>query len=252
MKGLSVSSIICMLILVWGVSYSSAQTGPPGPSGRTGPSIVTGPLHKKFNHHTTRGNRFYENLDYDRALGEYYIALKYHKKMLSRCEQKRRVRCDDGEDYRERSLSTHLLIGRALSALGDYDGATSNFDTVIHLDESDYRGYYERARIHALLGDRKSAISDYNMLIELDPDDSSHYIKRAYIFLEQGSYGRAIDDYTMVIEIDPDDTRAYSGRGELYFKHFGDRRRACDDWAVSCELGECSNYDRAKREGICD
>lgn len=249
---LLVSLIIFTLSLISGGSYASAETASPGSSGHTGHTAVTGPLHKKFNRHTTLGNRFYESRDYDRALTEYYIALKYHNKMISRCNRNR-GRCGHSEGFiRDRSLSTHLFIGRTLFALGDYDGATSNFDIVIGLDANDLRGYYERGRIHALLGNRKSAISDYDMLIELDPDDSSHYIKRAYIFLESGNYGRAIEDYTMVIEIDPEYTNAYSQRGELYFKHFGDRRRACSDWRVSCELGECSEFDRAKREGICD
>jgi hypothetical protein len=31
----------------------------------------------------------------------------------------------------------------------------------------------------------------------------------------------------------------------------GDKERGCSDWIRACELGDCSNYNIAKRNGDC-
>jgi hypothetical protein len=53
------------------------------------------------------------------------------------------------------------------------------------------------------------------------------------------------------IEINPRFAPAYSNRGILGRK-LGNKKMACSDWKRLCELGDCSNYDNAKREGECE
>ena len=71
-------------------------------------------------------------------------------------------------------------------------------------------------------------------------------------YANKGEYDQAISDYTNALEINPKLTSTYNSRGFLYFVLLGNKVKGCADWKKACELGNCRNYNAAKRRGDCE
>ncbi len=81
--------------------------------------------------------------------------------------------------------------------------------------------------------------------------DADAYYNRGVTFFTQGQYDLAISDYNKAIGINPNDADPYSNRGLVYFVCLGNKVKGCADVQKACELGECGNYNIAKKNGEC-
>ena len=77
----------------------------------------------------------------------------------------------------------------------------------------------------------------------------SHFAK-GVSYQEKGQWDKAIAEYNKAIELNPKDAHAYYFRRIVYMVHLGNNKKACSDWKRACELGSCTNYDRAKKKVI--
>lgn len=111
--------------------------------------------------------------------------------------------------------------------------------------------YLDRGTAYTAKGQFKQAISDYTKAIEVDHNWVEAYTSRGTAYLSEGLYKEAISDFTKAIEINPKDANLYNTRGVIYMMKLGDKKNACSDFKQGCELGECRNYNIAKKDGDC-
>ncbi len=78
--------------------------------------------------------------------------------------------------------------------------------------------------------------------------DNRRYRGTVKIIMKQ--YQAAVKDFSRAIDIDNKNIFAYDSRGTVYMEYFNDKQKACADWERSCELGNCRNYQLAKKRAF--
>ena len=80
-------------------------------------------------------------------------------------------------------------------------------------------------------GDRDSAMRLYQEAIALYPKDATiAYEKLGDSYRDAKDYARAIDAYTKVIQMDPNYVAPYRKRGDIYYFHLNDYKKAAADF----------------------
>lgn len=169
-------------------------------------------------------------------------------------------------------------LGKAKYNLGDYEGATKEFNRAINLGGNNEIKkdvylwnawafyhlkrfneaideiskaidlnpkwaslYYRRALIYNELMDWDNAMADANNAIELDSKFDGAYGVRALTRNNLKDYSGAIADCDKALEINPEYGDAYSYRGLAKIK-IGEKESGCNDLSKAVELG----YEKAK------
>jgi Flp pilus assembly protein TadD len=89
--------------------------------------------------------------------------------------------------------------------------------------------------------DYNGAISDFSTVIDLEPNYSGAYTNRGLSKININDFSGALDDLNKVIEIDPKEPTAYVNRGAFKFEK-GDFDGACNDWTIAGQLGYNDAY----------
>jgi tetratricopeptide (TPR) repeat protein len=125
--------------------------------------------------------------------------------------------------------------GRSKALKRDYDGAISDFTTLIRRDSGYVRAYVERARAKRRKKDYTGAISDLDRAIRLDPEYVSAFGERAYNRMQLKDYPAAINDLSEAIRKDPKYEWAFRQRGSAREKN-GDEIGAIADYKQALKL----------------
>ena len=166
-----------------------------------------------------RGNAYYSKGDYDRAISDYNEAIRLNPKLLNP---------KFADAYKNR--------GAAYYKKGDYDRAIADYNEAIRLNPTkDAIAYNGRGNAYHSKGDYDRAITDYTETIRLNPNGAIAYSNRGYAYYKKGDYDRAIADFNETIRLDPKYANAYNNRGHSYFKK-GDYDRANADYAEAKRL----------------
>jgi tetratricopeptide (TPR) repeat protein len=124
---------------------------------------------------------------------------------------------------------TYNNRGTAKSALGNNQGAISDYDRAIAIDPQYVKAYYNRGVAKSALGNKQGAISDYDRAIAIDPQLANAYSNRGNAKSALGNKQEAISDYDRAIAIDPQDIKAYNNRG-LAKSALGNKQGAISDY----------------------
>jgi tetratricopeptide (TPR) repeat protein len=161
-----------------------------------------------------RGDAWFDNRDYDKAIADYNEAIRLDPKQAA----------------------TYCNRGNAWDAKGDYERAIADFDEAIHLDPTNASVYSNRGGTLAKCKkEYDRAISDFNEAIRLDATDSAAYIGRGVSLMLKGEYDRAITDFTEAIQLDPNHAPAQTGRGMARF-YKGEFDNAITDFIEAIQL----------------
>jgi Tfp pilus assembly protein PilF len=185
---------------------AGGQTQKPGPS-QSGPRAPTPQAEdndaKAF---LKRGDDYYADKDYDRAIGEYTEAIRRDPK------------------------SAAALGGRAHAymAKGIHDQAIADADAALELDPKLFIAYYSRGFAFNHQKQFDKAIGDFTKAIEVKPKAPRSFYGRGNAYAGKGMWDRAIEDYTEAIKLNPDFTAAYRKRSIAYDKQ-GNRTLARAD-----------------------
>ncbi|HMY67592.1 MAG TPA: tetratricopeptide repeat protein [Leptospiraceae bacterium] len=104
----------------------------------------------KFEMHLKKGNDYFSDADYPKALREYAKA----------------VELDSG------SAEAYYRIGSAYFNLAEYPNAVQNYTECLKIDPKHIQAYIERAGAYANLGDLDSSIEDLKTVLKLDKNHS--------------------------------------------------------------------------------
>lgn len=128
-----------------------------------------------------------------------------------------------------------IEVGELRHEFGDYSGAIDAYSLAIELNPTAF-AYNSRGMSRAASGDDEGAISDFNRSIEIDDKYLPAYLNRAASKYNLEDFYDAIDDYGYVIEMDPENAIGWYGRGisQIQIKYF---IGACEDLGKAVELG---------------
>ena len=139
--------------------------------------------------------------------------------------------------YRYASFSDHLRRGIEAAQRGEHTQSREHFDSAIAIEPSNWRGYYERGRLHSSTGERDHCIEDFTQAITMGPDpELLHFVyaARGVAHFNKGERDNAITDFSKAINLNQDFSPSYIGRATVYLslrkpqKAIQDSNRAID------------------------
>lgn len=154
-----------------------------------------------------------------------------------------------------RAIDSGKLSGTDLAALytnrgvhrrngGDLDGALSDYDEALKLDENFATALNNRSDVDAKKGDYDKAIEDAERAIRIYPNYRNALINRGVALAKMGKLNDAIVSFNQAIGIDPTSPRAFMNRGQAWLD-MGQRERAKFDFGVALSR---STDDEQKRK----
>ncbi|MDJ0949844.1 MAG: tetratricopeptide repeat protein [Alphaproteobacteria bacterium] len=106
--------------------------------------------------------------------------------------------------------------GQSYKALGRYEAAVADFDSIIDLNPYFPQVYISRGQTRRAQGKPKLAIEDFGKAIEINPESRAAYLHRASTFAAEGMYDAALEDQSRIISLAPNDPIGYATRCETY------------------------------------
>ena len=120
--------------------------------------------------------------------------------------------------------------------------ALSDFETAIHLDESNFRAYHNRGVSYAQMRRHEEATKDFDKTIEINPNYGNAWFNRGELKYLKGQYREAIADYDQALRINSRDWAAHNSRGHARYR-LGLFRDALADYNQAVNLN--ANYPAA-------
>lgn len=178
--------------------------------------------------HFNRGNYWYENQQWDKALEDFTAAIEINPEYSSA--------------YMNRSL-TYLERHENQKALQDYtnymnllyppDGRNGGIN--LYLSKS----FSHRGSIYFRMEQYDNALIDFNKAIECDPFSQDNYLQRAFAYMELREYDKAISDFNLCHQSDPKNSDIINNRGVCYLRS-GNLKSALDDFNKAILLNSSS------------
>ena len=168
-----------------------------------------------------KGNNYYEQGDYDRAIEKYNMAVILNPQFL--------------EAYFNRALCYYNKK--------NYDKSIEDYTRAVEIDSDNPLIYNNRGDAYYRKQDFEKAIADYDKAISLNPDYLKAHYNRGLAYACLQDYESAVQNFTKVTEIDPNFAEAYNARGLAYeyMENFDD---ATKDYEKAVELNP--EFDEAK------
>jgi predicted O-linked N-acetylglucosamine transferase (SPINDLY family) len=137
----------------------------------------------------------------------------------------------DGAEYARQSLAcepyharAHVLLGRALDALGQQDEALTNFDRAVELAPDLAQAHGHRADLLSELGRNEEAVESYDRALALAPDVVEDRLSRGVTLIALSRYEEAVASFDRVLALKPDFPQAHL----LYAPRLLLKLRVCD------------------------
>ena len=156
--------------------------------------------------HTNRGNAYAAKGEFDRAISDYDLAIKYNPSF--------------SKPFNNR--------GVAFLKTGNYDGAIKDFDEAIKLTPDYARAFANRAEANQKRHDYQSAVRDYDSAIRLSPGLEAVLNGRCWSRAILGQLQPALADCNKALSTQPNDAAALElsridlpENGPIRFRHSG-------------------------------
>lgn len=187
--------------------------------------------------HIRRGNRAYDEHNYEEAVNEYKLAialdennsvvysnlaaaynyLQQHEKAIEACMKAIELDEQDAVAYNNRGFA-YLSVAQKTKEHEDYAKAIGDYDRAVELNPHNSTAYNNRGYAYDELGEYNLAIDDYVKAIAAEPEDATSYNNRAAVYNKLEQYDLAIDDCNKAIDLDSGCASAYNHRGVAYSK----------------------------------
>lgn len=175
-----------------------------------------------------RGDDFYQDGDYERALDFYVRALEIdtkHQDALEGLGQAYASICNWSRaaaafgqlvEADPDCPSSHYLLGHTLGALGDYDRALKELRVAETLGYHVADLYSSMGYALHMKGDVEGAIASYETSLEMDPKDTITMFNYSKALVAKRSYQSARKVLESAVQSDPDDAQSWIALGEVY------------------------------------
>jgi tetratricopeptide (TPR) repeat protein len=136
---------------------------------------------------------------------------------------------EDADAYYRRALTRY--------ALGEKEGALTDYSRVVEITPNHDRSYNNRALIRYELGNREGAIADLNRAINANGSNSIAYCNRGVIRAELGNAMGAVEDFSFAVHVDALCIPAHFQRG-LARTQMGNKMGAVEDFSDVIRLND--------------
>jgi formylglycine-generating enzyme required for sulfatase activity/Flp pilus assembly protein TadD len=217
--------------------FAAAVKGLLGRQARQAPPAQTVPVISlpTVEEYLARGNEYYNQQQYDKAISQYTQAMHLDPKYVY----------------------AHLNRGLAYYVKGLPDKAIGDYNEAAQLNPQNATTFYYRALAYQHKGQLVEAISDYDQALRLKPhflwsqqaasQRQAAYealLKGAQTAYQKGQLDQAIVDYTLLLRLNPHDLTALTLRGQVY-EQKGQFEQAIADYDEALRLNP--NHSAAKR-----
>ena len=210
-----------------------------------------------------RGDVYYKQKQYEKALADYYQAIrldpnfakayiyrgdvyynqKQYEQALSEYNQAIRLNPNDELTYNNRGVVYYFQK--------QYEQALADFDQAIRIDPNYAKTYINRGLVYSAQLQYEQALADYNQAIRIDPSLAMAYNNRGYLYHNQRKYEQALADYNQAIRLDPNNAIFYSNRGNAY-RSKDDKARAIADYVRILELSDDESLRQRAEQSLKD
>lgn len=162
-----------------------------------------------------RGNAFFRDRQYDRALEQYNQAIDWSPEVaeafcnracvyLEKAEYELALTDSDRAILLNPSLASAVCNrGNALLGKGELGQAVSNYEQAMHLKPDYALPFANRAFVRLLEGRMEDVIKDCDHAIELDPNFAIAYSNRGAAAFCQANFEKAAKDFALAAKHDP-------------------------------------------------
>lgn len=174
-----------------------------------------------------RGDHFYRENQYDKALADYrkaasldaanarshtgmagvYKAQKNFVKALSEYEK--------AAALEPKSIWHHISMAELYAEQNNVAKALAEYGIAVVLDAPDTYGLAYRAGYFEELGRNAEALADYNKVVALEPTKTWGYSSRARFYESKKQWDKALLDYNKLVELKPKDYDFRLGQGGM-------------------------------------
>ncbi len=156
----------------------------------------------------------------------------------------------EGADLARKSLASdpkqarsHVILGRALHALGLDDDALSSFDRAIALKPDLAPAHANRADVLSKLGRNAEALDGYDRALALAPDSVADWMNRGVALVALNRHDEAVTSFDRGFALDPDFAQADDFRAPLLLS----KLRICDWTNLAAETAQLLAMVRAEK-----
>lgn len=260
MKKISTLAWLFTIVVITGILWNINVVSPALVSSYL--TVKTGVLSARINGSTknspdktirlyqTRGNSYFANSDYGRAITDYSKVIEFDPRSTDAYFMR-------GEAYlknldfkkaaidAEALLKFQMAIDRKIDAanlltnacvkLKEQDRAIKAFNELLKISTENAKIYRYRGSSYGKFGDLDKAIADYSKAIELDPKNADFFYGRGVFYYRKNDYNKAIEDFNRSIELYPEKVSAFYNRGTTYYR-MGNDDAAYSDFLRVMEL----------------
>jgi tetratricopeptide (TPR) repeat protein len=183
---------------------------------------------KPENYHFLKGNIAQISGKYEKALGEYNIAISYQPKHIRSLNNRGMIKQKFGdfngafEDYSKAIdlgvKNYHIFKNRGdvRLQLGDYAGVVEDYGLALEFEQH-AEIYYLRGKIYSKFDENEKALTDFNRYISEGYADPEVYTLTGITFGKIGEFENSIACFTKALEMDSNYTLAYYNRAFAKF-----------------------------------
>ena len=186
--------------------------------------------------------RYHDVLRIDPANADalYYLALIscQHGRFEEGAELARKSLAGDPKQARG-----HVILGRALHALGRNDDALQNFDRAIAQAPELAPAHANRADVLSKIGRNAEALDSYDRALALAPDSVPDWMNRGVALIALNRHDEAVTSFERGLALDPDFAQADDFRAPLLLS----KLRICDWTELAAETAELLAMVRAEK-----
>jgi protein O-GlcNAc transferase len=159
-------------------------------------------------------------------------------------------RFEEGAELARKSLAGepkqargHVILGRALHALGRNDDALASFDRAIALAPDLAPAHANRADVLSKIGRNAEALDSYDRALALAPDSVADWMNRGATLVALNRHDEAVSSFDRGFALDPDFAQADDFRAPRLLS----KLRICDWTNVAAETAELLAMVRAEK-----
>ena len=138
---------------------------------------------------------------------------------------------------------SHVVLGRALHALGLHANALSSFDRAIALTPELAPAHANRADVLSKISRNAEALDSYDRALALAPDSVADWMNRGVALVALNRHDEAVTSFERGLALDPDFAQADDFRAPLLLS----KLRICDWTDLAAETGELLAMVRAEK-----
>jgi len=191
-----------------------------------GNALSFDPKHAKGNHY--KGNFYYNNKEYDKAIEHYNNAIETDPKFAhpynSLGNTYRALKeYDKAIEYYNKAIevdpkyaSAFYNLGITYNDLKEHNKANEFFNKAIKVDPKNASAYYNLGITYRDLKENKKAVEAYKKTVKIDPKHANAYYNLGNTYRDLKENEKAVDAYNKAIKVDPKNASAYYNLGITY------------------------------------